>query len=85
MIGVIPFTLSMVVPLEEIMLHKEGRLTKARQLAAEPNNYVIFQAEVSNSDGSAAETRRLLKRWAKLNYGRTLLPVVGALVAWSVW
>lgn len=85
MIGVIPFTLSTIVPLEEIMLQKEGRLTKARQLAAERDNHVIFQAEVSKSDESAAETRRLLKRWAKLNYGRTLLPVLGALVAWSVW
>ncbi len=85
MIGVIPFTLSMIVPLEEIMLHKEGRLAKARQLAAGREKDGVFMGEVSRSDGSAAETRRLLKRWAKLNYGRTILPVVGALVTLSVW
>lgn len=84
MIGIVPFTLKMIVPIEEIMLTKEAKLTKARQLAAEHNG-IDGKAEALGSDGSAAETRRLLKRWATLNYWRTTLPLVGALVAWSVW
>ena len=85
MIGIVPFTLSMIVPLEEIMLAKETKLSKAQQQAAENGKGINGRAEGLGGEGSAAETRRLLKRWAMLNYGRTILPVVGVLVAWSIW
>jgi len=85
MIGIVPFTLYMIVPTEEIMLKKEAKLTKARQLAAKLDDGINGKAGTSGSEGSAAETRRLLKRWATLNYGRAILPMVGVLVAWSVW
>jgi hypothetical protein len=75
MIGIVPFTLYMIVPTEEIMLKKEAKL----------DDGINGKAGTSGSEGSAAETRRLLKRWATLNYGRAILPMVGVLVAWSVW
>ncbi|MCJ1366946.1 hypothetical protein MMC16_006077 [Acarospora aff. strigata] len=84
MIGIVPYTLKMIVPIEEIMLQKEAKLTKARQPAAELDSGVNGKAEGLGSEGSAAETRGLLKRWVMLNYGRTMLPFAGALVAWSV-
>lgn len=85
MIGIVPFTLSTIVPLEEIMLAKESKLSKARQQAAGHDKRTNGKADTLEGEESAAETRSLLKRWTMLNYGRTILPLVGALVAWSIW
>ena len=91
MIAIVPNTLFMIVPIEETMLIKEAKLTKARLPTAEQDKSIVdqasmdFKVEALRGDESAAETRRLLNRWTVLNYGRTILPVIGALVAWSVW
>lgn len=85
MIGIVPFTLSMIVPIEEVMLKKEAKLNKTRKPTLELHDGINGKAQALGSEGSAAETMRLLKRWVMLNYGRTMLPLVGVLVAWSVW
>lgn len=85
MIGIVPFTLSMIVPLEEILLAKETKLAKAQDQAAEHTKGMNCKSESLKGEESAMETRRQLNRWALLNYGRTILPLVGALVAWSIW
>ncbi|KAA6409708.1 MAG: hypothetical protein FRX48_06320 [Lasallia pustulata] len=81
MMGIVPFTLYMIVPVEEILLEKEAKLAKTQKLAAGHDTSIDGEAEAK---GSAAETRRLLKRWAKLNYVRTIFPLVGLVVAWSI-
>ncbi|KAL1971162.1 hypothetical protein VTN77DRAFT_113 [Rasamsonia byssochlamydoides] len=75
MIGIVPFTLMTIVPLEKVLLGKEARLAKARR----------EKVEGPEDEASAAETRRLLKRFNTLNYVRTILPVVGVIVAWNAW
>lgn len=77
MIGIVPYTLSLIVPLEEVLLNKQARLVKAAEK--------LDHNGVSERKVSAEETRSLLNRWAVLNYGRTALPLVGLVVAWSIW
>ena len=81
MMGIVPFTLYTIVPVEEILLEKEAKLAKTQKLAAGYDTSIDGEAEAK---GSASETRRLLKRWAKLNYVRTTFPLVGLVVAWTI-
>ena len=84
-VGIVPFTMKFIVPLEEILLAKEAKLSKTREPAVELRNGSNGKVLVERSEESAAETRKLMKRWTMLNYARTILPLAGALVAWSTW
>ncbi|KAI2627781.1 hypothetical protein GGR54DRAFT_431759 [Hypoxylon sp. NC1633] len=70
-IGLIPFTLAFIVPGEEKLLKKGAKLAKEKQ-------------EIT-SDASLEETRQMLEKWNVLNYVRTLFPLAGVVVAWTVW
>lgn len=70
MVGIVPYTLALIAPVEEILLKKEATM---RGKSATPKN-----------ERSALETKMQLQFWAKLNYGRAALPLVGTLIAWSI-
>ncbi|ORY60952.1 uncharacterized protein BCR38DRAFT_442987 [Pseudomassariella vexata] len=66
--SLIPFTLLFVVCSEGLLLEKAAeRLGEGKR----------------KTPSSAARTRDLIKEWARLNYLRTLFPLIGALVSYS--
>ncbi|KAI1372122.1 hypothetical protein F4677DRAFT_433535 [Hypoxylon crocopeplum] len=70
-IGLIPYTLAFIVPTEEKLLKKGAKLANEKQ--------------ESTSIASKEETRQMMRKWNVLNYGRTLFPIAGVLVAWTLW
>ena len=74
MAGVVPYTIFMVAPGNKLMM------TRFRELVD-----MDGKAVGSESKGRVAESRGRVKRWGALNYGRALLPLAGALVAWTAW
>ncbi|KAH6884203.1 hypothetical protein B0T10DRAFT_493739 [Thelonectria olida] len=74
MVGIVPYTLALIVPVEEVLLKREAKIAKARKDGSAPT-------EGSTMD----DTMALLRRWNVLNYGRTMLPLLGAIVAWTLY
>ena len=74
-LSLVPYTLSIIVPLEKVLLKKEAQYrTKPRAEKDEGGNAT-----------SLVETKALLVKFGKLNYVRTLLPLLGAVTAWFAW
>lgn len=74
--SLVPFTLLFVVRCESLLLEKGAEMAKVTQRVDRK------QGEEKTSL-SAARTRDLIEEWARLNYIRTLFPLIGALVAYS--
>lgn len=81
MIGIVPYTLALIVPVEEKLLRRESKLAKDRVA----NKLTPLEAGPDENDDTYRNTREMLSRWNALNYGRTLLPVLGIAVAWTLW
>lgn len=67
--SLIPFTLMFVVRSEGLLLEKSAGRTEDGK---------------AKTLSSAAGTRGLVEDWARLNYMRTLFPLLGALLSYSV-
>jgi len=76
MAGVIPYTIFFVAPTNRVMM---GRLAKLES----PTK--TDKTEGATETQNLEESRRLVGRWAVLNYGRFALPFVGSLLAWTVY
>ena len=76
MAGVVPYTLFIVAPGNKLMMMRWREL-----MHAEANG----KAAGAESKVREAESRGRVKRWGLLNYGRALLPLAGAMVAFSAW
>lgn len=80
MIGIVPYTLSLIVPLEVSLLAEEAKMRKMLQAGAEVNHGMNGKAEGGSSEENVTKTRSMIRRWAKLNYGRMILPLTGAVI-----
>jgi hypothetical protein len=70
------FTLLFVVRSESLVLEKAAEMAMATQR-------VDRKPGEGKTPSSAARTRDLIREWARLNYMRTLFPLIGALVSYS--
>ncbi|KAI2603152.1 uncharacterized protein GGS25DRAFT_526193 [Hypoxylon fragiforme] len=71
MVGLIPFTLAFVLPTEEKILKRAARFASGESVA-------------KDADKKEEDTRALMEKWSVLNYARTLFPVAGVVVAWTL-
>lgn len=78
MFGMVPYTLKWVVPLEEVLLKKERDLLNSEKGGKS-------RSDSHSGRVSRAETRELLSQWVALNYGRSVIPFVGVIIAWTIW
>lgn len=84
-IGLIPFTLTFIEPTNDYLMEKQTELSKRRQLAKETlKGSANGKVDMPVNEKSIAETRMMIKRWAKFNYCRTTLPLIGAMVSWTM-
>lgn len=72
MFGMVPYTLTWVVPLEEMLLKRE-------------RDIVVSEEGPSKSDGNnpqraLVDTTAMLHRWVALNYYRMVIPFVGVII-----
>ncbi|CAF9928994.1 MAG: hypothetical protein HETSPECPRED_007249 [Heterodermia speciosa] len=74
--SLIPFTLLFVVRIESLLLEKAAEMAMATQR-------VDRKPVEEKTSSSAAQTRDSIREWARLNYIRTLFPLVGALLSYS--
>ncbi|KAI9649718.1 hypothetical protein NHQ30_002299 [Ciborinia camelliae] len=81
MIGYVPFTLVFIVQTEEKLLRKESKLRQSRNLDWETGK----EQGSSSFKKLSEETRAMLVRWSIFNYGRAVFPVLGMLLAWTLW
>jgi hypothetical protein len=70
MLGVVPYTIAVVAPINRKMMRRHAELTAKT-------------GKKEETAASGAEAKRLVKMWEVLNYGRMLLPLTGAILAWS--
>ena len=75
MLGMVPYTLMWIVPLEEVLLKREKDLMKFGDEA---------KSKSKEKQESLARTRKLLERWVTLNYCRMSIPFVGVMIAWTL-
>ncbi|CAI7654945.1 unnamed protein product [Penicillium glandicola] len=78
-ISLIPFTLAMIVPLEEALIKRHGTLSREGSNAFGKGN-------ISKEHGAVAATRTrdLMKQWTSLNYTRTVLPLATVIWVWAM-
>jgi hypothetical protein len=82
MIGIVPFTLVLIVPTEEKLLGKEAKLRRSRNFNLKTKD----KEEAASSFRHLSEdTRALMVHWNVLNYGRVVFPLLGMLLAWTLW
>lgn len=67
MCGVLPYTFAVVAPGNKIMMARWRALGDGK-------------GEEEEGEG---ESRERVRRWGRLNWGRVVLPLVGAGVAWT--
>ncbi|KAB5566228.1 hypothetical protein GE09DRAFT_1218496 [Coniochaeta sp. 2T2.1] len=70
MIGLIPYTVAFILPVEDPLLEKEA---------------AIRSGKASGEGRDAGETVALLKKWNVRNYIRATIPALGMGVAWSLY
>ena len=75
MFGMVPYTLTWVVPLEDTLMKRERDLEKFGDEAKSKND---------ERRQSLARTRKLLEYWVTLNYCRMFIPFVGVMIAWTL-
>ncbi|KAK7990458.1 hypothetical protein PG990_014738 [Apiospora arundinis] len=91
MIGIVPFTLTWIVPVEEPLLHRNKTLANKKY----PARYDLTPREYGDERGTEAErvrkekearerdqTLEQVRRWNRLNYIRVLFPAAGVISAW---
>lgn len=71
MLGVVPYTIALVAPINRKMMKRHSELT-------------VKSGKKEETSATAEETKRLVKKWEVLNYGRMLLPLTGAILTWRV-
>lgn len=69
MLGVVPYTIALVAPINRKMMKRHAELTAK-------------SGKKEETAATGAETKRLVKKWEVLNYGRMLLPLTGAILTW---
>ncbi|GAM42126.1 hypothetical protein TCE0_043f15812 [Talaromyces pinophilus] len=69
MLGVVPYTIALVATINRKMMKRHSELTAK-------------SGKKEETTATAAETKRLVKKWEVLNYGRMLLPLTGAILTW---
>ena len=74
--SLVPFTLLFVVRSEGLLLEKAAEMAMATQRS----DRRLGEGKTSSS---VAQTRDLIKEWARVNYIRSLFPLIGALVSYS--
>lgn len=79
MIGIVPYTLSLIVPLEVTLLTKEVKMRKTLQVETKIDHQMDDKAERESSEKNAVKTKIMIRRWAKLNYGRMILSLIGVM------
>lgn len=76
-ISLVPFTLIMIVPLEETLLERHGELSREHSKGA--GRKVHSEAAIA---AEAIQSRNLMKKWISRNYVRTLIPAATVLWTW---
>jgi hypothetical protein len=77
-LGIVPYTLLFIVPVEEPLLKKEKAMRR-------PQSVGSVDSSPEGGKQAGLQTMSLLQRWNVLNYGRTVLPFAGMLLAWSIY
>ena len=72
MVGILPYTGLIVAPGNRIMMRRWKELV-------DKNGRAVGQ----ESKERGLESRERVRRWGRLNYGRVVLPIAGAFVAWT--
>ena len=72
MLGIVPYTGLIVAPGNKEMM------TRWKELVDENG-----RAVGEENKGSGVESRERVRRWGRLNYGRVVLPLAGAFIAWT--
>ena len=88
-----PYTLALVSPTNRTLMRSKARFMKKKAEAVRQQgnvhvvnmNVVGFGVCVAKKTEDMEDLRRLIGKWAVLNYVRAALPAVGALFAWSAW
>jgi hypothetical protein len=78
-ISLVPFTLAMIVPLEETLLGRHGTLSR-EHIQGTGQEKVHDKATAA----AAIQTRNLMRKWVSLNYVRTLIPAMTVVWAWTM-
>lgn len=77
-ISLVPFTLVIIVPLEEELLERHRKLCRE-------GPQTMSQGKLHNNAAATAraiETHRVMEKWVFLNYFRTILPAVTVFWIW---
>lgn len=77
-ISLVPFTLFVIVPLEETLLKRHEKLSRE-------DIHTISKGNIHSDTGlfsQAIESRRVMEKWVSLNYVRTILPAVTVTWIW---
>ncbi|KAJ5089209.1 hypothetical protein N7532_007893 [Penicillium argentinense] len=77
-ISLVPYTLTVIVPLEETLLKRQGNLSRG-------NLEQSSKGKVKNTEATAdaIRSREMMERWISLNYIRTLLPLTTVVWVWT--
>ncbi|KAK6852137.1 hypothetical protein PG995_012262 [Apiospora arundinis] len=91
MIGIVPFTLTWIVPVEEPLLHRNKTFANKKHCA----RHEMMPREYGDERGTEAErvrkekearerdqTLEQVRRWNHLNYIRVFFPAAGVISAW---
>jgi hypothetical protein len=77
MIGLVPFTVAFILPVEDPLLEREAALSNGHAPEASPGGR-------KEKTGAADDTLVLLKKWTFRNYIRTIVPALGVATAWTL-
>ena len=78
--SLIPFSLYFVVGSEGPLLEKAAEMATAMQQRGDR-----YPGEGKSSSSSVAQTRDLIGEWTRMNYVRTLFPLIGTLLVYSAY
>ena len=76
MIGLVPYTIAFILPVEDPLLEREAVLSKTHALG---------NGHAEKTEDSSEDTLALIKKWNFRNYIRAMIPALGVAVAWSLF
>ncbi|KAK8123711.1 hypothetical protein PG999_003629 [Apiospora kogelbergensis] len=93
MIGIVPFTLAWIVPVEDPLLHrhkcfartKRARRDNARRDIRHMKDLAEAETKLNKEEARDQEsTLDAVRHWKRLNYIRALIPAAGVVSAWCL-
>ena len=80
MFGIVPYTGLFVAPGNRLMMKRWKELVDEN---GSLKGYKEGEEKKEKGTKIELESRERVRRWGRLNYGRVVLPLVGAFVAWT--